>query len=128
MELHFGVKPASEIRKIINFPELVELSQEARIMMAREKINASFKKREMAQKTSSRIQLKEGDFVLLRVPKKSDAIQKVTRKFFHLFYGPYRVLKDQGIIHFNWVIWMMCLKILKFIIAQILKNIIKVNS
>lgn len=35
--------------------------------------------------------MNEGDLVLLRVPKQSDALKKVTRKFFHIFYGPYKI-------------------------------------
>lgn len=38
--------------------------------------------------------MKVGDLVLLHVPKQSDALKKVTRKFFHIYYGPYLISRD----------------------------------
>ena len=40
--------------------------------------------------------LKVGDLVLLRVRHFSNAIDKVTKKFFHLFEGPYQIEKEMG--------------------------------
>ncbi|OXU16431.1 hypothetical protein TSAR_016674 [Trichomalopsis sarcophagae] len=36
--------------------------------------------------------MRHGDLVLLRVPKQSNLIERKIAKFFHLYYGPYRVL------------------------------------
>lgn len=93
-KLQFGLRPVNQIQMIVDFPEVEELSKDAKILLARERIQKSFEKRSRTQKASSRVELKEGDLVLLRIPKQSDAIKKVTIKFFHLFYGPYRIVKD----------------------------------
>lgn len=41
----------------------------------------------------STIELKLGDKVLLRVRHLSNALDKVTKKFFHLFEGPYTITR-----------------------------------
>lgn len=38
--------------------------------------------------------LKVGDLVPLRVPKQSDALKELTRKFFYSYYGPYLIADD----------------------------------
>ena len=95
-ELHFGVKSTDPIQSIINFPETHSIMKDAKILLARERIDKSFRRRTKAQKSSSKIVLRKGDLVLLYIPKQSDALKKVTRKFFHLFYGPYIIIKDLG--------------------------------
>ena len=35
--------------------------------------------------------LNVNDLVLIRIPYKSSAIDKVTNKFFHLYYDPYKI-------------------------------------
>lgn len=94
LELHFNIKPSEEILKHIIFPESDQLSRDAKILLAREKINKAYQTRIRSQKTSSKIRIKEGDLVLLHIPKQSDALKKVTLKFFHLYYGSYLVIKD----------------------------------
>lgn len=70
------------------------MTKEAKIFLARDRIQKSFAKRLKGQKASSRIVLKKDDLVLLYVPKQSDALNKVTRKFFHVYYGPYIITRD----------------------------------
>lgn len=94
MELHFGKKPKDEIMNIINFPESSLLTKDAKIILAKERLQRNFNKRLENQRTPSRILLNVGDLVLLHIPKQSDAIKKVTRKFFHLYYVPYLISKD----------------------------------
>ena len=65
-------------------------------MLARERTNKNFEKRSRAQKTYSRIVLRTGDHVLLRIPKQSSKLDKVTHKFFHPFFGPYQIIEDLG--------------------------------
>ena len=38
----------------------------------------------------------QGDLVLLRAQHLSNALDKVTKTFFHLFEGPFRVARDLG--------------------------------
>lgn len=65
-------------------------------MLARDKIQRGFEMRSKNQKTKSGIEIKEKDLVLLKIPKQSDAIKRVTRNFFHLYFGPYIVTRDLG--------------------------------
>lgn len=95
-ELHFGEQPADQIKKLIKFPESDGMEREFRIMLAKENLKKSFENRAKSQKNPSRVELDEGDLVLLRIPKLSDALKKVTRKFFHLFYGPYKISTKLG--------------------------------
>lgn len=94
LELHFGKKPKDQIFDILRFPDNIPMSRNAMIILAKERLNKSFERRKKAQKALSSIELQQNDLVLLRVPKHSDSIKKVTRKFFHLYYGPYLILKD----------------------------------
>lgn len=96
LELHFGTKPEDMVERIIDFPKGDDLSKDAKILLAREKINNNYAKRAKSQKRPSRVILKENDLVLLHIPKQSDALKKITRKFFHIFYGPYRIKKELG--------------------------------
>lgn len=86
VELQFNKKSNDEIREIISFPEEY-LSKESKIVLARKRLQRNFNKRARTQKSSSKIILKEKDLVLSFVPKQSDAFKRVTRKFFHLYYG-----------------------------------------
>lgn len=95
-ELHFGVKPTDQIQKLIQFPELEDVSHEAKLILARKNLLSSYERRKLAQKNVSKIDLKIDDLVLLRVPKKSDKLKGVTEKFFHLYYGPYKISQTFG--------------------------------
>ena len=53
--------------------------------------------RRSKNKKISKVILKEGDYVLLRVRHLSNALDKVTKKFFHLFEGPYVINRVIGI-------------------------------
>lgn len=95
-ELHFGKGPTDRILQIINFPECGDQTKDIKIMLARSRMRKNFETRARAQGAPSRVSLKVGDLVLLRVPKISDAFKRLTRKFFHLYYGPYKIIKDFG--------------------------------
>ena len=95
-ELHFGVKPYDQIRELVPFPSLTEYTHDAKIRLAKEKLLDNFERRKRSQKNPSAIDFVIGDLVLLRVPKQSDKCNKVTEKFFHLFFGPYKIAKRYG--------------------------------
>lgn len=101
-ELHFGKPVHDEIMKIIHFPPNVPINHEYIITLAKENIEKSFAKRSKNQKVS-KIALKVGDLVLLRVRHLSKAIDKVTKKFFHLFEGPYLIRSVVGTNAYNLV-------------------------
>lgn len=94
MELHFGKKSRDEIMELIQFPESDHLPQDAKIVLAKERLKKSFDQRAKGQGTSSKVIFQIGDLVLLHVPKQSDALKKLTRKFFHIYFGPYLISKD----------------------------------
>ena len=44
LELHFDCKPTDQIKSLICYPKVDDISQDAKIILAREKINKSFEK------------------------------------------------------------------------------------
>lgn len=96
LELHFGKPIQEDIHKMINSPPSRALSHEYLISLAHENIQKSFESRKKAQKQGSKVELAIGDTVLLRVRHLSNALDKVIQKFFHLFEGPYVILKQIG--------------------------------
>ena len=94
-ELHFGTCAKNNIQKFIEFPLNQEIDHEYLITFAREKIWKNFEKRKKNQKVY-KIELAIGDRVLLRVRHLSNALDKTTKKFFHLYEGPYIISKTIG--------------------------------
>ena len=94
-ELHFGIPVKNEIEKLINFPQKRNINHDYIITLARENILKSFERRKKNLKVST-VQLDVGDRVLLRVRHLSNAMDKVTKKFFHLYEGPYIIHKVVG--------------------------------
>lgn len=95
-ELQFGKRPQDGLDTLLSFPENNEPSHEQKILLANDRILKNFYRRRDAQKSVSAVVLNIGDLVLLRVPYPSSAIEKVTAKFFHLYYGPYRLSEKYG--------------------------------
>ena len=62
------------------------------ITLARENIIKSFERRRRSQRVS-KVEIAVGDRVLLRVRHLSNALDKTTKKFFHLYKGRYAVAK-----------------------------------
>lgn len=96
VELHFGTPIQEKIHKVIKFPMSVEQNHDYLITLARENLLKNFERRRSQQKNISKVILEEGDLVLLRVRHLSNAFDKVIKKFFHLFEGPYRIKKRVG--------------------------------
>ena len=94
-ELHFGKPIENEISKFVNFPEKPKVDQKYLITFARENMLKNFKRRQKMQKPST-VKLDVGDLVLLRTRHLSNALDKTTRKFFHLYEGPYNIAKALG--------------------------------
>lgn len=95
-ELHFGQKARDQVMEIISFPDSAPLSKDAKIMLAEERLRESFEQRSKSQKTISKVSFNVGDLVLLHIPRQSDAFKKLTRKFFHIYFGPYVISNDFG--------------------------------
>ena len=79
--LHFNKDPKERILSM--FPRLQRevVAREIQIRLANEKLQRAFERRCASQTKISKIELKIGDLVLLRVPHLSNAIQKQTQVF-----------------------------------------------
>lgn len=95
-ELHFDKPVQEEINRLIKFPETRAPSHQYLIMFAKENLRKSFDNRKKGQKSISKVKLKIGDSVLLRVRHLSNAFDHVIKKFFHLFEGPYTITEQVG--------------------------------
>ena len=85
--MHFGSPIENEAYKFITFPDKICLNHNYLLTFAYQNILKGFKKRRKAQRFS-KIELAVGDRVLLRVRHLSNALDKTTKKFFHLYEGP----------------------------------------
>lgn len=94
-ELHYGTPLQDEILKFLKFPASKPFDRNVLITFANKNIERSYETRTKRQKPS-KVSIKVGDLVLLRVRHLSNALDKVTKKFFHLFEGPFKVKKDLG--------------------------------
>lgn len=74
-ELHFGVHCTDEIKEIVKFPQVAGMTKDYKIILARENLQRNFDNRARNQRNPSEIRLNEGDFVLLHVPRQSDALK-----------------------------------------------------
>lgn len=95
-ELHFGTRPEDAISRAVKFPAGTVTEHNTKLLLARNRLNREFNRRRNAQRTKSSISLKADDLVLLRLPRPSSALDNVTKKFFLLYEGPYRILRMIG--------------------------------
>lgn len=94
--LHYNKLPKEKIVELFPLLKDVPQNHEVHIKSANENLQKAFDKRCKTQKTVSKVQLRIGDEVLLRVPHLSDAMQKQISKFFHVFEGPYKISEKIG--------------------------------
>lgn len=80
----------------MKFPAGTVTEHNTKLLLARNRLNREFNRRRNAQRTKSSISLKADDLVLLRLPRPSSAHDNVTKKFFLLYEGPYRILRMIG--------------------------------
>lgn len=83
-ELHFGKSTQDEVLKLVKFPSLPGIDHKVIITLAKENLKKNFEKRLKNQKVVSKVVLNKNDLVMLRVRHLSNALDKVTKKFFHL--------------------------------------------
>lgn len=95
-ELHFGEPIQDKIKKLIKFPDAPAVSHEYLITLARENLKRNSENRRKQQGAISKVVLGVNDLVLLRVRHLSNALDRVTKKFFHLFEGPYKIVRCVG--------------------------------
>lgn len=100
-ELHFNQPIVDDIQNLIKFPPSEMQDYDYILLSARSNIERNFKNRKKQQKSISKIKLNIGDLVLLRVPYLSNALENITKKFCHLYEGPYRISRLVGKNAFN---------------------------
>ena len=95
-ELHYNRLPREKLLDMFPLLKSLPADRAAQIALANERLHRSFERRCKAQKSRSKVELKVGDLVLLRVPHLSDAVQKQIAKFFRLYEGPYQIQSRIG--------------------------------
>lgn len=99
-ELHFGQKFIPQIVKNVQFPtdEDAQLTRDAKIVLARERLkyNGQNRKNRHEARFNNKTIFQVGDKVLLKSLHLSDLLKKETKKFFHIFEGPYVVAAVAG--------------------------------
>lgn len=96
LELHFGKKPIDKIQKLISFPNSRECTHETKIIIAKERLAKNFRNRQKQQTSKTKVILNINDLVLLKVPLPFNASDRVTHKFFHIYQGPYKIIRTIG--------------------------------
>ena len=93
-ELHYGKKPHDQIRAQIVFPPEEIEPDFIKIELANLRTKKLHERQRNAQKNYNNDPIRVDDLVLLRVPKQSNAFNKTISKFFHIYYGPYRIARS----------------------------------
>ena len=96
--LHFQKHLKEQIFELLLRLRRETLSREVQLRIANEKLERAFEQRCTSQKSLSKIDLKVGDLVLLRVPHLSNAARNEIRKLFHVFEGPDEIVKQNKCI------------------------------
>lgn len=91
--LHFGRSPRDRIINLFPMLKKRQHSKEIYVQLAQHNLKKSFEQRLKNQGQVSKVKFEINDLVLLRVPHLSDASQRVKHKFFHLYEGPFRIVK-----------------------------------
>ena len=91
-KLHFGRSPVEKIRQLIKF--LVERSEphEIKIQLANQWTDRLHKRQKERRASYGSVPIEVGD--LLRILKQSNMAERKITKFFHLYYGPYRIHRN----------------------------------
>ena len=92
-ELHYGQPAQSKIRSLIKFPEGQPELHHVKIELANKRTLLAHVKQKARQRFSNKPPFKEGDLVLRKVSKQSNALEKRTAKFFHVYFGPYKIAR-----------------------------------
>lgn len=127
-ELQYGEDPLCRIKELIKYPESRQMPLSTKIQIALVNLKENAERRKRNQKSISKIELKVGDLVLLRVPHISKAIDNTIKKFFHLYEGPYRISKSYDNNAFELCDISDCAKIIGIHNRQFLKKYYKADE
>lgn len=89
-EVHFGKNPKDKIAEILEIVDEHPIPREICLKNVRKRLKMKAKMRANQQKTISKVELKIGNLVLLKIPHISRAENKEVHKYFHIFFGPCR--------------------------------------
>ena len=94
--LHYDKNPKENILNL--FPRLWKeaVARDVQLRVANERLQKAFEQRCATQKSVSKVKLDVGDSMLLRVPHLSNAMQNQIHKFFHVYEGPYKIIRTAG--------------------------------
>lgn len=95
-EIQYGRRPVREIVQELGLTSGLPCDKEGVITLARDNLVKAGEVRSRAQRNKHHDTLEVGEKVLLRVPGSSSLEQKLSKKFFRLFTGPYTVAKRNG--------------------------------
>lgn len=127
-ELQYGEDPLFKIKELIKYPESRQMPLNTKIQIALVNLKENAERRKRNQKCISKIKLKVGDLVLLRVPHMSKAIDNTIKKLFHLYEGPYRISKSYDNNAFELCDISDCAKIIGIHNSQFLKKYYKADE
>lgn len=91
-EVQYGKNPQFKISQLINFPPN-EQDNTILYVKVKENLLQNAEIRKTQQKKCSKTRLEVNDLVLIRSSKLSNALDKMTKKFFQLYGGPYKIAK-----------------------------------
>lgn len=96
MRLHYGEEIKEKIYKLFPLLKRRPVNREIQIELAQEKLRVAFEKSSKGQGKESKIELKEGYQVLMRMPHQSIALEKQISNFFYLYEGSFLIVQKVG--------------------------------
>ena len=94
--MHYNKDPKEHILSMLPRLQRDVVAREVQIHLANDRLQRSFERRCASQKKISKVELKIRDLVLIRAPHLSNAVQKQTHKFFHIYEGPFKIVRIAG--------------------------------
>lgn len=101
--VHFGKNPKDKIAEISKIDNVYLIPRKIQLENLRDRPKKKAETRAINQKKISKIHLKRGDLVLIKIPHISKAENKETHKFWHIFFGPYMIKREININAFELV-------------------------
>ncbi|KAK9759145.1 hypothetical protein QE152_g162 [Popillia japonica] len=92
-----GERPRRLIEQLIKYPNRTDRLKEEKIILAQERLQKRADRRKNRHDQDIKpVVYNVGDWVLVKNHEYSSALTKEIKKFFHLFTGPYVVLRKMG--------------------------------
>lgn len=95
-EVHFGTPVSHRIRQLVDFPAESPHDPNGILVAVQRNLRRSAAARCKRQRDELPIEYDVGELVMLRVPRPSNTLDRVTSKFFQLYERPYTIIKNLG--------------------------------